>query len=260
MLTHGNGPQVGNELLRQERAADEVPRCRSTSPSRRRRPRSGSVVSELAVARAAGACVLTHVVVDESDPAFASPTKPIGPFYDELARARAGAGARLGARARTPAAAGAAPCLRRSRSRWSSSTSIRALCDARNDLAIACGGGGIPVVRRDGRLEGIEAVIDKDRASSLLAVALAAERLVILTDVPAVMRGLRHARAEAACAQLDAARGRGARRRRCRRGRCGRSSRPRSPSSERPAARQLITSAESLEEALEGRAGTHIRA
>jgi carbamate kinase len=54
---------------------------------------------------------------------------------------------------------------------------------------IACGGGGIPVVRRDGRLAGIDAVIDKDRASALLARGLAAERLVILTEVPAVFRG-----------------------------------------------------------------------
>jgi carbamate kinase len=65
---------------------------------------------------------------------------------------------------------------------------VRALLDA-GAVPIACGGGGIPVVRRDGRLHGVEAVIDKDRASALLAAALGAERLLILTDVPSVKRG-----------------------------------------------------------------------
>src|SRR5206468_2474774 len=60
---------------------------------------------------------------------------------------------------------------------------------AAGTIAVACGGGGIPVSSRNGRLTGIDAVIDKDRASSLLAVALGSERLVILTDVDAVCRG-----------------------------------------------------------------------
>src|SRR5204862_4127393 len=64
---------------------------------------------------------------------------------------------------------------------------IRALTKT-GTIAIACGGGGIPVVRRGGRLAGVDAVIDKDRASGLLARELAAERLVILTEVPAVYR------------------------------------------------------------------------
>ena len=56
-------------------------------------------------------------------------------------------------------------------------------------MPVACGGGGIPVVREDGRFRGVDAVIDKDRASAVLAANLGAERLVILTDVPAVKRG-----------------------------------------------------------------------
>jgi carbamate kinase len=55
-------------------------------------------------------------------------------------------------------------------------------------ITIACGGGGIPVARREGRLSGVDAVIDKDRASALLARELEAERLIILTEVPAVFR------------------------------------------------------------------------
>ena len=64
---------------------------------------------------------------------------------------------------------------------------LRSLLDG-GTIAIACGGRGIPVARRDGRLAGVDAVIDKDRASSVLARALGAERLVILTEVPAVYR------------------------------------------------------------------------
>ena len=56
-------------------------------------------------------------------------------------------------------------------------------------LPVACGGGGIPVIRRDGRIHGVDAVIDKDSASALLAAGLGAERLLILTDVGAVKRG-----------------------------------------------------------------------
>jgi carbamate kinase len=65
---------------------------------------------------------------------------------------------------------------------------IRALLAA-GTIAVACGGGGIPVAARNGRLDGIDAVIDKDRASTVLAIALEAERLVILTDVDAVYTG-----------------------------------------------------------------------
>src|SRR6185436_18266618 len=64
---------------------------------------------------------------------------------------------------------------------------IRSLAEA-GTVAIAAGGGGIPVVRRGGRLSGVDAVIDKDRASALLAHGLAAERLLILTEVAAVFR------------------------------------------------------------------------
>src|SRR5207302_229942 len=133
------------------------------------------------------ACLLTHVRVDEDDPAFGDPTKPVGPFYDE-AHARALEQER-GWQVRSDANRG-----------WRrvvpSPTplevieleAIRALLGA-GTIAVACGGGGIPVVRRDGALSGVDAVIDKDRASALLATQLGAERLLILTDVPAISRG-----------------------------------------------------------------------
>src|ERR671936_328943 len=85
VVTHGNGPQVGNELVRQERAADEVPPLPLSLAVAQTQAEIGALIeSELApVAGRPVACLLTHMVVDEDDPAFSDPTKPVGPFYDE---------------------------------------------------------------------------------------------------------------------------------------------------------------------------------
>ena len=188
VVTHGNGPQVGNELLRHERGAEEVPPLPLYLAVAQTQAEIGSLIeSELApVAGRPVACLLTHVVVDEDDPAFSEPTKPVGPFYDE-ARARelerdrgwrvvhdSGRGWRRVVPSPLPLDV-------------VELESVRALLRG-GAIAVACGGGGIPVARRDGRLAGLDAVIDKDRASSLLARELGADRLVILTEVPAVYR------------------------------------------------------------------------
>ena len=189
VITHGNGPQVGNELVRQERAADEVPPLPLYLAVAQTQAEIGSLIeTELApVAGREVACLLTHVRVDEDDPAFGEPTKPIGPFYDEP-KARALEQER-GWQVRSDADRG-----------WRRVVpspvplevieleSIRALL-ASGAIAVACGGGGIPVVSRDGALAGVDAVIDKDRASALLATQLGAERMLILTDVPALQSG-----------------------------------------------------------------------
>jgi carbamate kinase len=189
VITHGNGPQVGNELLRQERAADEVPPLPLYLAVAQTQAEIGALI-EAELGPVAGrpiACLLTHVVVAEDDPAFNRPTKPIGPFYSSeqartLERERgwtlveeAGRGWRRAVPSPMPVEVVEV-------------AQIRSLLDS-GTLPVACGGGGIPVVRRDGRLQGVEAVIDKDRASALLAAALGADRLVILTDVGAVRRG-----------------------------------------------------------------------
>jgi carbamate kinase len=189
VITHGNGPQVGNELLRQERAADEVPPLPLYLAVAQTQAEIGALI-EAELGPVAGrpiACLLTHVVVGEDDPAFNRPTKPIGPFYSSeqartLERERgwtlveeAGRGWRRAVPSPMPVEVVEV-------------AQIRSLLDS-GTLPVACGGGGIPVVRRDGRLQGVEAVIDKDRASALLAAALGADRLVILTDVGAVRRG-----------------------------------------------------------------------
>src|SRR5919202_6083204 len=85
VITHGNGPQVGNELVRQERAADEVPPLPLYLAVAQTQAEIGALI-EVELAPVAGrpvVCVLTHVRVDGSDPAFRDPTKPIGPFYSE---------------------------------------------------------------------------------------------------------------------------------------------------------------------------------
>jgi carbamate kinase len=189
VIAHGNGPQVGNELLRQERAADEVPPLPLYLAVAQTQAEIGALI-EAELGPSAGrpvACLLTHVVVAEDDPAFDQPTKPIGPFYSReqaevLERERGWTLVEEHGRGWRRAVPSPAPL------EVVEVAQIRALLES-GTIPVACGGGGIPVTRRDGRLHGAEAVIDKDRASALLAAALGAGRLVILTDVGAVKRG-----------------------------------------------------------------------
>jgi carbamate kinase len=189
VVTHGNGPQVGNELLRQERAAAEAPPLPLYLAVAQTQAEIGALIeSELApVAGRPVVCLITHVLVAEDDPAFEEPTKPVGPFYDE-ARAReleaergwnvvhdAGRGWRRVVPSPAPLEV-------------VELDAIRSLLAA-GTIVVACGGGGIPATRRGEHLAGIDAVIDKDSASSLLARSLDADRLVILTEVPAVYSG-----------------------------------------------------------------------
>jgi carbamate kinase len=188
VITHGNGPQVGNELLRQERAADEAPPLPLWLAVAQTQAEIGALIAaELRPATThPAACVLTHVRVAPDDPAFDRPTKPIGPFYsaeqgEQLQRERGWAmvaDANRGYRRVVPSPAPLEVI---------ELEQIRTLADE-GAVVVACGGGGIPVVRRGDRLAGVDAVIDKDRASALLARGLGARRLLILTEVPAVYR------------------------------------------------------------------------
>ena len=189
VVTHGNGPQVGNELLRQELGSSEAPPLPLYLAVGQTQAEIGALL-EAELRRAFDrpvAVVLTHVLVDEADPAFAEPTKPIGPFYDasrarELERDRGWtlvADAGRGWRRIVPSPQPLEVV---------ELDAVRAVVEA-GAIAVAAGGGGIPVVRRNDGYEGIDAVIDKDRASALLATRLGADRLVILTQVPAVYRG-----------------------------------------------------------------------
>jgi carbamate kinase len=253
VITHGNGPQVGNELLRQERAAEEAPPLPLWLAVAQTQAEIGALIAaELAPALdgRVPACILTHVRVAADDPAFDRPTKPIGPFYSEeqaaqLARER---GWLL------------VPDANRGHRRVVPSPEpleiveldvIRGLVES-GAVAIACGGGGIPVVRRGGRLAGVDAVIDKDRASALLARGLDARRLLILTEVPAVYRNFGEAGqeelhrlsvAEAEALLPELAEG---------------SMRPKVESALRFGGETLITNFDVLDAALAGEAGTRI--
>ena len=187
VLTHGNGPQVGAELLRSERAASQVPGhpldvCDASTQGEIGYLLQQSLESEL---KAAGlhvpvVTVLTQSVVALDDPAMLHPTKPIGPFYsraDAEERQR-----QFGWEIVEDAARGYRRVVPSPEPIEIVELEVIRDLVEQGVLVIACGGGGIPVVWKNGRLEGVEAVIDKDRASALLASRLGVDRFVISTD------------------------------------------------------------------------------
>jgi len=192
ILTHGNGPQVGNILRRSEIAAEHnvypipLDLCVADTQGGMGYMISQCLENELLVRgiRRNCATVITTVVVDERDAEFSKPTKPIGVFYHEdEARRHIKSGWHMvhvpkrGWRRVVPS-----PLPRE----IVEIDLIRRLTDA-GDLVVCCGGGGIPVTRRaQGGLRGLEAVIDKDRTAALLATSLDTDWLVILTSVPQV--------------------------------------------------------------------------
>lgn len=196
VITHGNGPQVG--LLALQSAAYKPDEAYPLDVLGAETEGMIGYLIEQELENVLGhdrpvAVLLTQIVVDANDPAFANPTKFVGPVYLEdearkLAAARGWAIAPDGDRWRRVVASPKPqeiPDL----------AVLRLLM--RNGVVVICaGGGGIPVVRRgDGSLIGVEAVIDKDHASALLATAIKADALLMLTDVTAVFRDFGTARA-----------------------------------------------------------------
>jgi carbamate kinase len=187
VITHGNGPQVGAALLRSERGASQVPGhpldvCDACTQGEIGYLLQQSLETELHLARLDVPVVtlLTQVLVSLDDPAMQRPTKPIGPFYS---RADAEERQRLfGWQIVEDAARGYRRVVPSPEPLAVLELEvIRDLVD-RGVLVIACGGGGIPVAWKNGRLQGVEAVIDKDRASALLASRLGSDLFVISTD------------------------------------------------------------------------------
>lgn len=192
VLTHGNGPQVGFNLLRSELAAEVAPPLPLDVLGAQTQGSIGYLIQQILGdelrrrdIRKRIVTVVTQTLVDADDPAFQRPTKPIGRFYrqDEGDRLRAERGWRMvedagrGWRRVVPSPMPVEIIER---------LVIKGLV-FQSIVVIAAGGGGIPVVRRaDGGLEGIEAVIDKDLASSLLAQSIGADLLLISTAVERV--------------------------------------------------------------------------
>ncbi len=194
VLTHGNGPQVGNLLVKNELAAGVVPPvpldwCVAQTQGTLGLVLMNALEEELA-ARSVDrrtATVVSRARVATDDPAFAAPTKPIGRFLPaeeaavlvdlgETWEDRGDKGWRRVVPSPEPI-------------ELLDAAAVTALLDA-GFVAIGNGGGGVPVVREDdGRLRGVQAVIDKDLGAALLARAVSAEVLVVVTDVSHVMLG-----------------------------------------------------------------------
>jgi carbamate kinase len=194
VLTHGNGPQVGNLLVKNELAAHVVPPVPLDWCGAQTQATIGFLVLD-ALDRALAArgvdrrtaAIVTRTLVDGADPGFTRPTKPIGRYLpaDQAATLvehgqtwedRGARGWRRVVASPEPLEVLDAP-------------TIKALVDS-GYVVVGAGGGGIPVVRdADGRLRGVEAVIDKDLSAALLAPVVGADVLVIATDVEHVLLG-----------------------------------------------------------------------
>lgn len=191
VITHGNGPQVGNCLIRVERSSDEIPTLPLFACVAETQGEMGYMIGQALVNRLndAGlklpvATVVTQVVVNPNDPMMKKPTKPVGPYYlkeeaVELGKSRGWIMKRLpdGNYRRIVASPHPEDIVE--------AEAIRLLIDS-GVVVIACGGGGIPVYRKNNSYIGIDAVIDKDRASALLAKKVGIEVMVILTSVDSV--------------------------------------------------------------------------
>ena len=187
VITHGNGPQVGAQLLRSERASDQVPAqpldvCGAASQGEIGYLLCQSLKDELAAAHIQMPVValVTQTIVSPDDPAMLHPSKPIGPFYS---RANAEERKRtLGWQIVEDAARGYRRVVPSPEPIEIVEQNIIKSLVAQGVLVVACGGGGIPVMRKNGGLVGVEAVIDKDRASALLASELGVDLFAISTD------------------------------------------------------------------------------
>lgn len=192
LISHGNGPQVGHILIRVEASlgkAYSIPLevCVAESEGELGHVLElalRNVQEELQMQRPIAA-LLTQVVVSSDDPAFRNPTKPVGVFYTE---AQADELRQRGFDVRADAGRGFRRVVPSPLPKEILQLDVIDQLLSQGTLVIAAGGGGIPVVRENGRLRGIEAVIDKDLTAAVLADQLDAELLVILTDVPCAYR------------------------------------------------------------------------
>lgn len=190
ILTHGNGPQVGSLLLQQECCA-AVPRLPLEILVAQTQGQIGYMIestldNELMELNREHEqliiTVLTYVLVDKDDPAFANPTKPIGPVFTEEAALKLPYRTSRTQRGFQRVVASPRPIT------IIEKREIRHLLKM-GFIVISCGGGGIPVVREGRAFQGIDAVIDKDLASAKLAEEVGVDTLVIATDVQGVAVG-----------------------------------------------------------------------
>jgi carbamate kinase len=182
IITHGNGPQVGNLLMQQEFSRRRIPKMPLEILVAETQGQIGYMIEQtldnqlmkIGVDDPLISTVLTYVQVDKNDPAFKNPTKPIGPAYK---RKKKGFVETLKGWRRVVASPIPIKVIE-----W---REVKTLID-NGFIVIACGGGGIPVTSRPKKYRGIEAVIDKDLASAKLGEHVDADLLVIATEVEKV--------------------------------------------------------------------------
>jgi carbamate kinase len=192
VITHGNGPQVGNLLLMTELTSDQIPPFPLDVLVAQTEGSLGYIMQQALLNQLAKSkrdqrvvTVVSQVLVKADDPAFLKPTKPIGPFLtkEDAERRKKQLGWNIiddsgrGWRRVVPSPIPQAVVQQ------------RVVSDAvlAGHIVIACGGGGVPVIQKqDGSYEGVEAVIDKDHTSAVLGIQIKADLLVILTEVPNV--------------------------------------------------------------------------
>jgi carbamate kinase len=176
VLTHGNGPEIGNLLIQQELGRKEVPALPMDVCGAMTQAQLGYLIQNCVqnILRKKSVTVVTRILVDRNDKAFENPTKPIGPYYNiktQKYMINEPEGWRKVVASPKP-------------KRIIEIDQIKSLV-RQGSIVIACGGGGVPVIYDKG-YNGTDAVIDKDYSSELLASQLNAELLVFLTDVPYV--------------------------------------------------------------------------
>lgn len=187
IITHGNGPQVGNLLLQQE-SCEAVPKLPLEILVAQTQGQIGymieSALDEALMEQGADfqplVSLITYVVVDGNDPAFLNPTKPIGPTFTAAEAEKLPYPTVQTPKGFRRVVASPDPVT------IIEKKEIQRLIKA-GFIVICCGGGGIPVVRKGRAFSGVDAVIDKDLASALLAIEVGAELLMIATDVAGVL-------------------------------------------------------------------------
>ena len=184
VITHGNGPQVGNLLLQQE-SCDAVPKMPLEIIGAMTQGQIGymlessldTALMEIGIEdQQQFVTIITYVVVDENDPGFENPTKPIGPFYSEEEAKKLSYNLVQTDKGYRRVVASPKPLT------IVEHREIKKLIDL-DFIVICCGGGGIPVIRKERKFRGVEAVIDKDLASSILAREIKADIFLIVSDI-----------------------------------------------------------------------------
>jgi carbamate kinase len=186
IITHGNGPQVGNLLLQQE-GCDKVPRLPLEILVAQTQGQIGYMIEstldsqlmDLGIHYTPIVSLISYVVVNENDPAFLEPSKPIGPIYKRKKDAPPGYPVKKTAKGYRRVVVSPKPAT------IVEKREIKRLID-QNFIVICCGGGGIPVIREGRAFSGVDAVIDKDLASARLAEEVGVDIFLIATDVPGV--------------------------------------------------------------------------